>query len=95
MRTAQVPQASPGVGSQRSALMAAASANADSYDELYSVGNAGRVQQAGGDMARLAAILRPLVQGERDADKLTEGMSAEGEKLVLAILEELGKLDRH
>jgi hypothetical protein len=46
-------------------------------------------------MARLAGSLRPLVQGERDADKLTEGMSAEGEKLVLAILEELGKLDRH
>ncbi|HEB59182.1 MAG TPA: hypothetical protein ENJ01_08170 [Gammaproteobacteria bacterium] len=51
--------------------------------------------QAGGDMARLAGILRPLVQGERDADKLTEGMSAKGEKLVLAILEELAKLDSH
>ena len=30
--------------------------------------------RAGGDMARLAGILRPLVKGERDADKLTEGM---------------------
>jgi hypothetical protein len=51
--------------------------------------------QAGGDMARLAAILRPLVQGERDADKLTAGMSADGQKLVVAILEELALLDSH
>jgi hypothetical protein len=58
-------------------------------------GMAQQMLRAGGDMARLAGVLRPLVQGERDADKLTEGMSAEGEKLVLAILEELGKLDRH
>lgn len=50
---------------------------------------------AGGDMARLAGIIRPLVQGERDADRLTQGMSVEGEKLVLAILQELGKLDVH
>ena len=58
-------------------------------------GMAQQMLRAGGDMARLAGSLRPLVQGERDADKLTEGMSAEGEKLVLAILEELAKLDRH
>lgn len=51
--------------------------------------------QAGGDMARLAGVLRPLVQGERDADKLTEGMGVEGEKLVLAILKELRQLDPH
>lgn len=49
--------------------------------------------RAGGDMARLAGILRPLVKGERDADKLTEGMGPEGEKLVLGILAELTKLD--
>ena len=51
--------------------------------------------QAGGDMARLAAILRPLVQGERDADKLSQGMGVEGQKLVVAILDELAKLDTH
>ena len=58
-------------------------------------GMAQQMLRAGGDMARLAGILRPLVQGERDADKLTEGMGAEGEKLVLAILEQLARLDRH
>lgn len=51
--------------------------------------------QAGGDMARLAAILRPLVQGERDADKLTAGMGGEAQKLVVAILDELARLDTH
>ncbi|HHJ15802.1 MAG TPA: hypothetical protein ENJ80_03805 [Gammaproteobacteria bacterium] len=49
--------------------------------------------KAGGDMARLAGILRPLVQGERDAEKLTQGMSEDGEKLVLAILKELDSID--
>ena len=49
--------------------------------------------KAGGDMACLAGIMRPLVQGERDADTLTEGMSEDGEKLVLAILNELADLD--
>jgi hypothetical protein len=51
--------------------------------------------QAGGDMARLAGILRPLVQGERDADKLAAGMSVDGQKLVVGILAELAKLDDH
>jgi len=51
--------------------------------------------QAGGDMARLAGILRPLVQGERDAEKLSSGMGVEGQKLVVAILEELARLDTH
>ena len=30
---------------------------------------------AGGDMGILAGRIRPLVEGERDADKLTENMS--------------------
>jgi hypothetical protein len=65
-------------------------------ETLQLLGNmAQQMLQAGGDMARLAAILRPLVQGERDADKLTAGMSAEGQKLVVAILDELAKLDMH
>ena len=71
-------------------------ARGGNLETLQLLGNmAQQMLQAGGDMARLAGILRPLVKGERDADKLTEGMGAEGEKLVLAILEELAKLDRH
>ena len=65
-------------------------------ETLQLLGNmAQQMLQAGGDMARLAAILRPLVQGDRDADKLAAGMSMEGQKLVVAILDELAKLDMH
>ncbi len=49
----------------------------------------------GGDMAHLAAIMRPLIEGERAPEKLCKGMTAQGESLVLAILTELGKLEVH
>ena len=48
---------------------------------------------AGGDMGILAGRIRPLVEGERDADKLTEKMSGKGQKLMLEIIEELLKLE--
>ena len=54
---------------------------------------AAQMMKAGGDMARLAALVRPLVSGERDPNKLCEGMSSKGEKLVQQILKELGKLE--
>lgn len=49
--------------------------------------------QAGGDMGILAGRIRPLVEGERDADKLTENMTEKGQKLMTDILEELLKLE--
>ena len=49
--------------------------------------------EAGGDMGTLAGRIRPLVDGERDADKLTENMTDKGQKLMLQILEELLKLE--
>jgi hypothetical protein len=65
-------------------------------ETLELLGNmAQQMLRAGGDMARLAGILRPLVQGERDLDKLTTGMQAEGQQLVAAILQELARLDQH
>jgi len=71
-------------------------ARSGNLETLQLLGNmAQQMLQAGGDMARLAGIMRPLVKGERDPDVLTEGMSADGQKLVLAILEELARLDRH
>ncbi len=65
-------------------------------EALQLLGNmATQMMQAGGDMARLAAIMRPLVLGERDANKLCQGMQAEGETLVQNILAELHKLEAH
>jgi hypothetical protein len=44
-------------------------------------------------MSILAGRIRPLVEGERDADKLTEKMGEKGQKLMLEIIEELLKLE--
>lgn len=48
---------------------------------------------AGGDMGILAGRIRPLVEGERDADKLSQNMSGKGQELMVKILEELLKLE--
>ena len=48
-----------------------------------------------GDMGRLGKAMSRMVHGERNADKLSEGMDTRGEKLVLDILEELSKLRAH
>ena len=49
--------------------------------------------EAGGDMSILSGRIRPLIEGERDPDKLTEKMSDKGQKLMLEIIEELIKLE--
>lgn len=54
-----------------------------------------QMHQAGGDMGRLAAIMRPMIEGERDPDKLCEGFTEAGQKLVLDILAELTRLEAH
>jgi hypothetical protein len=56
-------------------------------------GIASQMLEAGGDMGILAGRIRPLVEGERDADKLTEKMGDKGQKLMLEIIEELLKLE--
>lgn len=54
-----------------------------------------QMTRVGGDMAKLGGIMRRLVNGERNADELSKGMSAQGRSLVASILEELGKLEIH
>jgi hypothetical protein len=54
-----------------------------------------QMSRVGGDMARVAAVIRPLVNGERDPDRLCERMDTRGQQLVLQILDELGRLDVH
>jgi hypothetical protein len=54
-----------------------------------------QMSQAGGDMARLAAIIKKMIDGERDPEILSKGMGAQGESLVNSILEELGKIQLH
>ncbi len=54
-----------------------------------------QMSQAGGDMSILAAIMKKLIDGERDPEVLSKGMGVQAESLVNSILEELGKLQLH
>ncbi len=54
-----------------------------------------QMSHTGGDMTRLAGIIKKLVDGERNPDVLYKGMGAQGESLVNSILEELGKIQLH
>lgn len=58
-------------------------------------GMAAQMNQAGGSMARIGAVIRPLINGERDPDRLAEGLDSQAEKLLLSILDELARLDLH
>lgn len=67
-----------------------------STEALMLIGNmAEQMSTVGGPMARLAGIIRPMINGERDPDKLCKGMDSQGEQLVLNILSELAKLESH
>ena len=54
-----------------------------------------QMSRVGGDMSRIAAVSRPMINGERDPDRLCDRLDARGQQLVLQILEELGRLDLH
>lgn len=74
-------------------INAAATGNAQA---LTLIGNmAEQMSGIGGSMGRLAAIIRPLINGERDPARLCKGMDTQGEQLVLDILSELGRLQAH
>ena len=101
MRGLQDPQTLPNLETDFDATMAApgiaglvhASRNGNAQ-ALQIIGSmAKQMLQAGGDMGILAGRIRPLVEGERDADKLTEKMGEKGQKLMLEIIEELLKLE--
>ena len=54
-----------------------------------------QMSRVGGDMGRVAAVIRPMINGERDPETLCSKMDARGRQLVLQILDELGKRDLH
>lgn len=58
-------------------------------------GMAEQMSMAGGDMASVGAILKDLIDGERDVDKLCDKVGPQGESLIVQILTELGKLEVH
>ena len=48
-----------------------------------------------GDLARFSTLLKPMIDGERDTDKLCDKIGPQGESLVVSILSELAKLEAH
>jgi hypothetical protein len=52
-----------------------------------------QMSRVGGPMARLASVIRPLINGERDAGKLCRNLDEKSEQVVLGILQELKKME--
>ncbi len=73
-----------------------AMASRGNVQALQALGVMGEQMTAfGGEMAHISGRFRQLLDGQRDEDKLTEGMSARSRSLMLSILDELAKLDHH
>ncbi|RMG34293.1 MAG: hypothetical protein D6720_09725 [Gammaproteobacteria bacterium] len=54
---------------------------------------ADQMRKVGGDMTRIAGAIRPMINGERDIERLGRGMDARGRQLLEQILEELSRLE--
>lgn len=77
------------------ARLLAAAAGGD-VDALHWLGVMGeQMTAAGGEMAQIAGRFRALLNGERDPDKLTGGMTARSRSLTLSLLDELARLESH
>lgn len=58
-------------------------------------GMAEQMSSAGGDMANLGAVLKDMIDGERNVDKLCDRIGPQGESLITQIIDELSKLEVH
>lgn len=79
--------AAPGLASM---IHAAGSGNPQALQIIAEM--ADQMSKVGGPMARLAAVIRPLINGERDPDRLCKQMDGNTQTMVLGILAELKKL---
>jgi hypothetical protein len=80
--------AAPGIASM---IHAAGSGNPEALQLIAEMAN--QMSKAGGPMARLAAVIRPLIDGQRDPDLLCKGMDSKTEAIILGILDELKQLE--
>ncbi|MDJ0806525.1 MAG: hypothetical protein QNJ78_06790 [Gammaproteobacteria bacterium] len=81
--------AAPGLASM---IHAAASGNSQALQIIANM--AEQMSKVGGPMARLASVIRPLINGERDPDKLCKKLDSRTEQMVLGILRELEQLEQ-
>lgn len=89
----QKPDPSLAVPGRAGMIQAAARGNTDALAAIANM--AEQMRRAGGPMARLASVIRPLINGERDPDRLCRGLDSRSQGLVLAILNEIGKSEIH
>lgn len=84
------PRAADAAPGLASIIHAAGSGDAGALNALSVM--AQQMSQTGGAMAEIAGAMRPLVNGERDLKVLSRKMRKESRDLLIAILNELGKL---
>jgi hypothetical protein len=82
--------AAPGLATM---IHAAATGDAQALQIIAEM--AEQMSKTGGPMAHLAAVIRPLINGEREAEKLCKGMDSRTEQMMLGILDELRQLDEN
>jgi hypothetical protein len=70
-------------------------AGAGNVQALHLIANmAQQMSRAGGPMAMLAAVIRPMINGERDPSKLCHRLDSRTEEIVLGILRELQRMEQ-
>ncbi|MDH5484788.1 MAG: hypothetical protein OEY43_06075 [Gammaproteobacteria bacterium] len=74
-------------------IHAAATGDASALSMLGSM--AEQMSNTQGDLARFSTLIKPMVDGERDIDRLCGKIGPQGESLVVSIISELAKLDAH
>ena len=84
------PKAADAAPGLASIIHAAATGDAGALNALSVM--AQQMTQTGGAMAEIAGAMRKLVNGERDFNVLSKKMRQESKDLLIAILNELGKL---
>jgi len=82
--------AAPGLASM---IHAAATGNSQALQLTANM--AEQMSRVGGSMAQLAAAIRPLINGERNPDKLCKQMDSRTEEIILGILKELKQLEQN
>jgi len=66
------------------------------HDAVIMLGGlAEQMSNAGGDLSNLSAVIKNMIDGERNIDKLCTRMGPQGESLITAIISELSKFDIH
>ncbi|MGV6859845.1 MAG: hypothetical protein ACWA5X_12855 [bacterium] len=87
---ADASMAAPGLASM---IIAARNADPAAMQGLAMMSE--QMTSAGGDLAQLGGLMKRLVDGERDIEKLGEKLGAQGISLLESILTELGKMETH